>query len=150
LGPDPGLDDTSDLVAIPGDHPEAGIELRTAVRQLEILVGLLPRAPVVAERIALRVKDRAMLIGADRPDLQAVGQGSVGDVVQGRAAHVEEPADRFESRALEEGAVAGLVLSGLAADVDDLAGRLTRRPFGRPSEVLAQQRSAQAAPTDAR
>jgi hypothetical protein len=46
--------------------------------------------------------------------------------------------------------VAAFALGCLASDVNSLAGGLTGRPFGCPSEVLAQECSAQAAATHVR
>ena len=43
-------------------------------RRAEVVLALLAVVPVVAERLALGVEDRPVLVGRDRPDLEAVGQ----------------------------------------------------------------------------
>src|SRR5687768_138188 len=63
LGPDPVLDDAGDLVAVPGHDPQVRGQLLAREGAIEVLVGLLARAPVVAERLDLRVEDRPMVAG---------------------------------------------------------------------------------------
>ena len=150
LGIDPRLDDARDLVAVPGHDPQVRIQLLAAEREGEVAVGLLARAPVVAERLALGLEDGAMLIRRHRPELQSLGQGCVGDIGQRRPAHAEEPADRVESLALEQRSMAVLVLVCRSADLDGQPGRFAGRPFLCTPEVLAEECSTEALPADLR
>src|SRR5262245_11974466 len=62
LAPDPVLDDPRDLVAIPGDDPQARVDVRAAVSRFEVRVAVVAPLPVVAEGLALGVVDGAVLI----------------------------------------------------------------------------------------
>ena len=56
---------------------------------------------MIPERLSLGVEDGSMLVRGDRADVEAVRQGSLRDVGEGRSAHAEEPADRLEPVTLE-------------------------------------------------
>ena len=96
---------------------------------------------MVAECLDLRVEDGPVLVGGHRPELQAIGEGSVRNVVQRRAAHEEEPADRLEAVGVQQRPIARLVLLRVRADLDDLAVCLAGSALSGTSQVLPQQRT---------
>ena len=108
LRPDPVLDDACDLVAVPGDDPQARVELRGLIGSPEVSIGHLAMAPVIAEGLVLGLEDRAPLVLGDGTDLEALRHGDVRDLVEAGPEHQEEVADRLEPSRLEERAMAGL------------------------------------------
>jgi hypothetical protein len=85
LRPDPVLDDARDLVAIPGDDPQVGVELRAFERRLVGDLARLAVTPVVAERLVLGVEDLPPLVLGDGTDLDPLGQRRRGIVEPCRA-----------------------------------------------------------------
>ena len=130
LGPDPRLDDARDLVAVPGDHPQARVELVLGVRR----AGSRPRSSSrwpqwSGNASGLRLEDRPVLVGGDRPHLEARrGAAASGTRREVGSAHQEEVADGLEAAARQRATGAPL--------------RRRRRRPGRRSAVTAGVRAA--------
>src|SRR5439155_21268423 len=75
VGPDPALHDAGDLVAVPGDGPQVGVDLRLAEFLAESVLAVVVCLPVVHERLDGRVVDRSMLIWRDLPQFEPGGEG---------------------------------------------------------------------------
>ena len=101
---------------------------------------------MVAERLGLRVEDGTVLVGGHGTKLQPLGQGCVGDVVEGRAAHHEEPAEPDEPLLLEQRDVPDLGLVGEPARLERPAVGLQRAPSFDSAQVLVQERATEATP----
>src|SRR5829696_1204154 len=135
LRPHPVLDDAGDLVAIPGDDPQARIQLVPTEGRLVRAFAHLTMAPVVAKCLVLRLQDGPPLVFADRTDLDAVGEGSVRDVVEIPAPHQEEMPYRGEPGLRQQGSVADLGILRERGQPDGRERILARRADSRPPQV---------------
>ena len=113
---------------------------------VNVRLGHLAVTPVVAERLVLGLEDGPPVRLLDRPDLEALGQRGIRDLIQAVATHQEEVADRLEPGLGEERPVAdGGVLDPrrqLDRDVRILAGRARLRPLDAPVEQPASDARA--------
>ena len=91
-----------------------------------------------------------MLVGGQGPKLQAIGKGSVRDVGQIAPDHREVVADGFEALRLHEAAVVRLDVVDVGSRLHGHVRRLAPRALRRASDVLAEQRSPDAALSPAR
>ena len=130
LGPDPRLHDARDLVAVPRDRPQPGVELSPRVHRGEEVVALLAMAPVVLEGLGLGIEDRPVLVRGDRPQLEAVRERRIGDVIQVGDAHEEEVADGLEAGVRQDRSMADLRVLDEALDEDPIIDAFGDGPFG--------------------
>ena len=94
-------------------------------------------APVVLERLGLRLEDRPVLVGRHRPDLEAVGERQVRHRREVRPSHQEEVADRDEPAALQERPVRRPHPRRRTPGTPSrVPGRLERRALGGTAQVL--------------
>ncbi len=147
---DEAHDGARDLVAVPGDAPEARVEIGAGEPPLEVGVGPLARVPVIAEGLDVGVPDPPMIRRDDGQDLEAVGERDVRDRLGQVPEHHEPVADDRIAFALvqRDRSRLGLVrpaaqgsLAGAAVDEGDLPGTRLRP---------VQERSTQPPPTERR
>ena len=98
LGPDPVLDDARDLVAVPGDDPQVGVELGQRERRRVPCSRSSRDGP--SGRGTPRSRPRGSPADAprDRPDLDALGQRRVRDLVEVRRAASGRSGGRARTR----------------------------------------------------
>ncbi len=150
LRPDPVLDDTRDLVAVPGDDPQRRVELLECVgagRSRDS--SLLARTPVVAEGLDLGVEHDPMLV-VGRGRVRARPAGERRDRLGQVATHEEEPAKGLEPFAREQRLVPELLGLGERTELPGQVVGIDHGPLRGAPDVLAEQRPTQPAPTDGR
>ena len=115
LAIDPVQDAARDLVAVPRDLPQRGVDVGMAEHVDEVLLVPDRGLPVIPKRIRVGHPDRAVVLRPDRADLQAVGQRRLRDRQVERAAHHEPVAHGRIAGARRERGACGVALLAAAA-----------------------------------
>ena len=123
-----------------------GVELGPAEGRRVGALGHLAVTPVVAERLVLGVEDRPPLVLGDRPDLEAVGERRVRDVVERRRGASGRSDGPPRSPALVSSARWPISLSSANdCELDPHERVLARRADAGTRQVPAEQRRPDAA-----
>src|SRR3982751_497306 len=107
LGVDRGQHGSGHPLAVPGTRPERRVEPRRGEPPHEVLLDPLAALPVVGESLDVGVPDPAMVPGSDGPDLETIGEGSIGDRCVESPPHLEAVADDAIAMGGRELGVAG-------------------------------------------
>ena len=143
-------DPARDLVAVECDHPQGEVCRRVGQPALEVLVRVVEAAPVVLERLDVRVPHLLREVAGDGPELEALGQRDGSDVVERRPEHLEEPARGLEAGGAQECRVARLAVATPRAEDPGLLRDLGGGQLAHPLLVVAQERRADPAASPGR
>ncbi len=77
------------LISVPGHLPQVGIEDRLLQPLLIFFVTPFTGAPVILEGLRSGLEDGSRVFRSSRADLQTLGQGEVGNILQIRPHHLK-------------------------------------------------------------